>query len=69
MKVLCGFVFGSLFGAAVVSAAVAVARSETDPVKISPQYYTVFVRIAAMADNYVAGLSGSSLAYSFLTTE
>jgi hypothetical protein len=41
MKVLCSFVFGSLFGAAAVSVAIAVTQSETDPVKISPQYYTV----------------------------
>src|ERR1017187_8705590 len=41
MKVLCSFVFGSLFGAAAVSVAIAVTQSEIDPVKISPQYYTV----------------------------
>ena len=41
MKVLSSFVFGSLFGAVVVSVAVAVAGAETDPVKLSPQYYTV----------------------------
>jgi hypothetical protein len=41
MNVLRSFVLGSLFGAAAVSAALAVTQSETDPVKISPQYYTV----------------------------
>jgi len=41
MKVLRSFVFGSLFGGAVVSVAVAVAHVEMDPVKLSPQYYTV----------------------------
>jgi quercetin dioxygenase-like cupin family protein len=41
MKALHSFVAGSLFGAAAVSAAIALAQSETDPVKLSPQYYTV----------------------------
>jgi len=41
MRALHSFVVGSLFGAAAVSAAFALAQSETDPVKLSPQYYTV----------------------------
>jgi beta-alanine degradation protein BauB len=43
MKTLHGFILGNLLGAAAVTAAVAVAQSETDPVKISPQYYLVRV--------------------------
>lgn len=41
MRALHSFVVGSLFGAAAASAAYALAHSETDPVKLSPQYYTV----------------------------
>jgi len=41
MRVLHSFVVGSLFGAAAVSTAFSLAQSETDPVKLSPQYYTV----------------------------
>jgi quercetin dioxygenase-like cupin family protein len=41
MKVFRSFLFGSLFGATVMTAVIAVTRSETDPVKLSPQHYTV----------------------------
>jgi hypothetical protein len=41
MNVSRSFVYGAVFGAAVVIATMAVAGSGIDPVKQSPQYYTV----------------------------
>jgi beta-alanine degradation protein BauB len=41
MRVMLSFVLGTLSGAAALSVAIAVTQSESDPVKQSPQYYTV----------------------------
>lgn len=43
MKILHSFLLGSLFGATAVAGAIAIAQSEIDPVKLSPQYYSVRV--------------------------
>jgi beta-alanine degradation protein BauB len=43
MNTTTGFLVGTLFGAAAVTAAFAIAKAGTDPVKQSPQYYTVHI--------------------------
>jgi beta-alanine degradation protein BauB len=43
MNLVTSFVYGTLFGAATITTALALAKTERDPIRISPQYYSVRV--------------------------